>query len=191
MNIVLIDNFDSFTFNLVDAFTRLGADVTVLRNTVPAADAFALAERSRALIVLSPGPGGPAEAGCCLGLIGQAKGRVPVFGVCLGHQAIVQEAGGEVVRAPAPMHGKASQLAHDGAGMFAGLPPEIAIGRYHSLGTPAPPPRLRVHATLDGLAMAISDRFARQWGVQFHPKSILTPHGDALLANVLREAAHA
>lgn len=189
MNILLIDNFDSFTFNLVDSFARLGADVTVLRNTVPAAEAMAQAGRAHALIVLSPGPGGPAEAGCCLDLIGLARGRVPLFGVCLGHQAIVLQAGGAVARAPAPMHGKPSTLAHDGMGMFAALPPEIEIGRYHSLGTPVPlPPRFHVHATLDGMAMAIADVRARQWSVQFHPESILTPTGDALLGNVLREA---
>ncbi len=188
MNILLIDNFDSFTFNLVDSFARLGATVTVLRNTVPAAEALAEAEQAGALIVLSPGPGSPDEAGCCLELIGLAEGRVPVFGVCLGHQAIVQQAGGAVPRASTPMHGKASRLTHDGEGMFAGLPREIEIGRYHSLGTPAPPARFSVHAWLDGMAMAISDVGARQWGVQFHPESVLTPMGDALLANVLRVA---
>jgi len=190
MNILLIDNFDSFTFNLVDAFARLGASVTVLRNTVPAEHALAWAERARALIVLSPGPGGPDEAGCCIELIRLAKRRVPAFGVCLGHQAIVAEAGSAVIRARAPMHGKTSTLAHDGDGMFAGLPQDFAIGRYHSLGTPSPPARFHVHAAIDGLAMAISDVGARQWGVQFHPESILTPMGGALLANLLREAAY-
>lgn len=189
MNILLIDNFDSFTFNLVDSFERLGAAVTVVRNTVPAAEALAQAERAGAMIVLSPGPGTPHDAGCCLEVCGLAKGRVPLFGVCLGHQAIVMEAGGNVTRARAPMHGKTSLLTHDGEGMFAELPREIVIGRYHSLGTPSPPARFRVHAAIDGLAMAISDVVARQWGVQFHPESILTPMGDVVLQNLLREAA--
>lgn len=187
MNILLVDNLDSFTFNLVEAFERLGAHVRVIRNTAPAADVLADAEAERALIVLSPGPGDPESAGCCLELIGRAKGRAAVFGVCLGHQAIVMEAGGPVTRAPAPVHGKASPLLHDGLGMFRGLPNPLPVGRYHSLCTPAPPARFHVHGRHDGMAFAIADRSALQWGVQFHPESILTPRGAALLSNLLDE----
>jgi anthranilate synthase/aminodeoxychorismate synthase-like glutamine amidotransferase len=118
-------------------------------------------------------------------LISLAKGKVPLLGVCLGHQAMVLEAGGEVVRAPEPVHGKASLLEHDCTGPFAGVPNPIKIGRYHSLCTPNPPARFRVHAAIDGMAMAISDDGARQVGVQFHPESVLTPIGQRILANVL------
>jgi anthranilate synthase/aminodeoxychorismate synthase-like glutamine amidotransferase len=119
-------------------------------------------------------------------LIKLSKGEVPLFGVCLGQQAIVLEAGGEVVRAPAAVHGKASVLEHDGSGPFEGVPNPIKIGRYHSLCTPNPPSRFRVHAAIDGMAMAISDTEARQMGVQFHPESVLTPVGQRILTNVLK-----
>ena len=110
---------------------------------------------------------------------------MPLFGVCLGHQALVLEAGGEVVRAPVAVHGMASLLDHDGEGPFAGMPSPIRIGRYHSLCTPEPPARFHVHAAIDGIAMAISDRDARQVGLQFHPESILTPVGQRILTNVM------
>ncbi len=185
--VLLIDNLDSFSFNLVEAFERLGCAVRVLRNSVAAADALAAAEATNALIVLSPGPGTPADAGCCLELIGLALGRVPLLGICLGHQAIVQQAGGTVARAPAPVHGKTSLLAHDGAGPMRGLESPLGVGRYHSLCTRDLPPRFRVHAEIDGMAMAISDPGARQTGLQFHPESILTRHGDAMLRNIVEE----
>ena len=184
-NVLMIDNHDSFTFNIVEALERLGAAVRTVRNEIAAADAFEQARRDEALILLSPGPGRPEEAGCCVELIALAKGKVPLFGVCLGQQAIVLEAGGEVVRAPEVVHGKASLLDHDGTGPFAGLPNPIKIGRYHSLCTPNPPSRFRVHAVIDGMAMAISDAEAKQAGVQFHPESVLTPVGQRILANVL------
>ena len=190
-SVLMIDNHDSFTFNVVEALERLGARVRTVRNEITAADAFEQARRDDALILLSPGPGRPEDAGCCIELIALAKGSVPVLGVCLGHQAMVLEAGGEVVRAPEVMHGKASLLEHDGSGPFAGLPNPIKIGRYHSLCTPNPPPRFRVHATIDGMAMAISDTEAKQVGVQFHPESVLTPVGQRILANVLQWFAEA
>jgi anthranilate synthase/aminodeoxychorismate synthase-like glutamine amidotransferase len=137
------------------------------------------------MILLSHGAGRPEEAGCCIELIALAKGKVPLLGVCLGHQAMVLEAGGEVVRAPEVVHGKASLLEHDGTGPFAGVPNPVKIGRYHSLCTPNPPPRFRVHAAIDRMAMAISDADAKQVGVQFHPESVLTPVGQRILANVL------
>jgi anthranilate synthase/aminodeoxychorismate synthase-like glutamine amidotransferase len=187
-HVLLIDNLDSFTFNLVEAFERLGARVQVLRNTVAAAEALAIAREKGSLIVLSPGPGRPEEAGSTLELIGLALGERPVLGICLGHQAIVSHAGGEVVRAPEPVHGKACVLRHDGAGPFAGLAAPIPVGRYHSLCTRLIPSRFRIHAEVDGMAMAISDPGARQTGLQFHPESILTRGGDAILANVLAVA---
>jgi len=183
--VLLIDNLDSFTFNLVEAFERLGASVQVLRNRVDAALALDIAEAQNALIVLSPGPGRPEEAGCCLELIRLAKGRAPLLGVCLGHQAIVLEAGGIVERAPVPVHGKVSFLRHDGAGPLRGLANPVGIGRYHSLCTRNLPPRFTIHAEIEGMAMAVSDTQARQTGLQFHPESVLTRSGDSILANIL------
>jgi anthranilate synthase/aminodeoxychorismate synthase-like glutamine amidotransferase len=185
VNVLMIDNFDSFTFNLVEAMQRLGAKVRVLRNSVCARTALAEAESSGASILISPGPGRPEEAGCCLELIALAKGKVPLAGICLGHQAIVLEAGGTVERAPEPVHGKASWLVHDGAGPFAGIDAPLAVGRYHSLCTRNVPERFRVHAEIEGMAMAISDRRALQSGLQFHPESILTPAGSRILANLV------
>ena len=184
-NVLMVDNHDSFTFNIVEALERLGASVRTVRNEIAAADAFEQAQRDNAIILLSPGPGRPEEAGCCIELIALAKGKVPLLGVCLGHQAMVLEAGGEVVRAPEVVHGKASLLEHDGTGPFAGVPNPVKIGRYHSLCTPNPPPRFRVHAAIDGMAMAIGDADAKQVGVQFHPESVLTPVGQSILANML------
>ena len=184
-NVLMIDNHDSFTFNIVEALERLGATVRTVRNEISAVEALEQAVASEAMILISPGPGRPEDAGCCLELVGMAKGKVPLFGVCLGQQAMVLEAGGEVVRARQAVHGKASLLEHDGEGPFAGLPNPIKIGRYHSLATPNPPARFRVHGTIDGMAMAISDRDAKQVGVQFHPESVLSPTGQRMLANVL------
>jgi anthranilate synthase/aminodeoxychorismate synthase-like glutamine amidotransferase len=183
--VVLIDNLDSFSFNLVEAFQRLGSTVRVLRNAVSATEALAMAQALGALLVLSPGPGDPNGAGCCLELVSLAKGNSPLLGICLGHQAIVQEAGGRVERAPEPVHGKVSLMAHDGQGPFAGLPGPMRIGRYHSLCTTNLPRRFTVHAEVDGVIMAISDADALQVGLQFHPESILTTYGDALLRAVL------
>ena len=188
-NVLMIDNLDSFTFNLVEAIERLGARVRVLRNSVAAEAAVEMGEDSRSLILLSPGPGRPQEAGCCLDLIRLAKGRLPVLGVCLGHQAIVLEAGGTVCAASEPVHGKISVLEHDGAGPFAGLEGPIRVGRYHSLCTRDIPSRFTVHASVDGMAMAISDERALQTGLQFHPESILSPVGHLILKNVLDSAA--
>jgi anthranilate synthase/aminodeoxychorismate synthase-like glutamine amidotransferase len=184
----MIDNLDSFTFNLVESFERLGCDVQVLRHSVAAQEALDRALEMNSLIVLSPGPGTPDEAGCCLSLIGLAKGRAPLLGVCLGHQALVQEAGGKVTRAPEPVHGKSVVVEHDGAGPFKGLDGPMHIGRYHSLCTPNPPSNFHVHAEYDGMAMAISDARALQTGLQFHPESILTPHGDTMLRNIIEGA---
>jgi anthranilate synthase component 2 len=183
--ILLIDNLDSFTFNLVDAIQRLGAEVRVLRNTVSAHAALAAAEENQASILISPGPGRPEDSGCILELVALAKGRVPVAGVCLGQQAILMEAGAPLERAAEPVHGKASLLDHDGEGPFAGLTEPVRVGRYHSLCTRDVPARFRVHARIDDMAMAVSDENALQSGVQFHPESILTPAGSRILANLV------
>jgi anthranilate synthase component 2 len=187
-DIVLIDNLDSFSFNLVESFGRLGCALRVFRHNIDARLAFRAARDAGAWIVLSPGPGRPKDAGCCLELIALAKYEVPLLGICLGHQAIVEEAGGLVCRAPEPVHGKASSLVHDGTGPFLGMAGPVRVGRYHSLCTPDPPPRFHVHARIGEMAMAISDPAAMQTGLQFHPESILTPQGDAMLGNILAGA---
>ena len=183
--VLLIDNLDSFSFNLVESVERLGHEVRVLRNSVAADAALHTAEESGATLLISPGPGRPENAGCSMELIARAKGRVPLLGVCLGHQAMVLEAGGEVGHAPEPVHGKAWELEHDGEGPFAGIDGPIRIGRYHSLCTRNIPARFRVHAEVEGMAMAISDTDALQTGLQFHPESILTPAGQTILGNIL------
>lgn len=187
-NVLLLDNFDSFTFNLVEALERLGATVRVVRNIIAAADALGWALQRDAMIVLSPGPGNPREAGCLLDLVALAKGRVPVVGICLGHQAIVEEAGGRITRAPAPVHGKSWRVNHCASGPFAGLSDPLMVGRYHSLTATNLPARFSVDAVSagDGLVMAVSDLDALQVGLQFHPESILTPGGDQIIANLLR-----
>ena len=185
--VVLIDNFDSFTFNLVDELRRLGHDVTVLRNDVSAETALALARSREAVIVLSPGPGAPAEAGCCVTLIRMALGQVPLLGICLGHQALVEALGGEVAGAGSIVHGKKSSVAHDGTGAFLGLPNPLPVGRYHSLVARQLPDELECIARVDGLVMAVRHRTHAALGLQFHPESLLTTHGSQLLANVLCE----
>ena len=190
MNILLIDNRDSFTFNLAEACRTAGATIEVVRNSVDAAEALNRAIEFGATIMLSPGPGAPVDAGCCLELIRLAEGRVPVIGICLGHQAMVEAAGGIVCRAHEPAHGKCSMLEHQDSGPFEGLPSPLRIGRYHSLCTPIVglPDRVAIDAALDGMAMAIRDERAGQLGLQFHPESILTPCGDRLLAAILEWA---
>ncbi len=190
MNIFLIDNRDSFTFNLAEACRVAGAKVEVVRNSIAAEAALAYAQRNDALIMLSPGPGGPRESGCCMELVALAAGRVPLIGICLGHQAIVLHHEGQVVRAHEPCHGQSSMIEHDGEGPFAGLPSPMRVGRYHSLCTPINdiPEQLRVHAILDGMAMAVSNYDEGQFGLQFHPESILTPLGARLLDGVLGRA---
>jgi anthranilate synthase/aminodeoxychorismate synthase-like glutamine amidotransferase len=183
--VLLIDNLDSFTFNLVESLERIGVEVLVRRNSIAAADALAEAEAKGAILMISPGPGTPRASGCCLELIALAKGRVPLLGICLGHQALAEEAGGTVTRAPEPVHGKSMLLPHDGAGPFNGLPSPVRVARYHSLCTRDLPARLKVHAEVDGMAMAFSDPEALQAGLQFHPESVLTTHGDIMLANLM------
>jgi len=186
--IVLIDNYDSFTFNLVQALQTLGVEVEVFRN-----DAIDV-EGVRALkpegVVLSPGPCTPTEAGVCVPLVRALSGEFPILGVCLGHQSIGQAFGGVVRRAVRVVHGKASEVRHDGTGLFAGLPRPLEVGRYHSLVVEPStlPDCLQPTATAadDGELMALRHRTHPTVGVQFHPESILTPHGPALLANFLQ-----
>ncbi|MBF0852068.1 aminodeoxychorismate/anthranilate synthase component II [Gluconobacter sp. R75690] len=187
--ILLIDNYDSFTFNIVHHLGALGVECDVRRNDALSVDeALAL---NPSAIVISPGPGAPAEAGICCDLIRAAAGKVPVFGVCLGHQAIGQVFGADVVRAPVPMHGKISAVHHDGTGVFAGLPEPVDVVRYHSL-TLAPdsiPETLVVNArTEDGVIMGVRHRDYPVHGVQFHPESIASVAGRELLANFLKIA---
>lgn len=181
---LLIDNYDSFTYNLWHYLGELGTTVEVVRN-----DALTVAqalEKRPEGIVLSPGPCDPDKAGICLDLIAAAAGRVPLFGVCLGHQAIGQAFGGKVVRAPQPKHGKVEQIEHDGSGCFTGLPSPFRATRYHSLVVERDslPDCLHVTAwTADGLIMGLRHRAMPVWGVQFHPESIETEHGHAMLKN--------
>ncbi|MBF0859346.1 aminodeoxychorismate/anthranilate synthase component II [Gluconobacter sp. LMG 31484] len=187
--ILLIDNYDSFTFNIVHHLGALGVECDVRRNDALSVDeALAL---NPSAIVISPGPGAPAEAGICCDLIRAAAGKVPVFGVCLGHQAIGQVFGADVVRAPVPMHGKINAVHHDGTGVFAGLPDPVDVVRYHSL-TLAPdsiPETLVVNArTEDGVIMGVRHRDYPVHGVQFHPESIASVAGRDLLANFLKIA---
>jgi anthranilate synthase/aminodeoxychorismate synthase-like glutamine amidotransferase len=185
-HVLLIDNYDSFTYNLYQYLCELGAKVTVCRN-----DAITV-EQARGLgpdaIVISPGPGVPRDAGVSVDLIRALGPTTPILGVCLGHQAIAEAFGGKVVRAPELMHGKASRVHHTASGVFAGLPSPFSAIRYHSLCAleSALPPSLEVTAHSDsGVVMGIKHREYPVEGVQFHPESILTEHGKALLANFL------
>jgi anthranilate synthase component 2 len=184
--ILLIDNYDSFTWNLVHYLGELGEDVAIRRNDeLSPADAIAM--RADA-IVLSPGPCDPDRAGICLDLIAASRGRVPILGVCLGHQAIGQAYGGSIVRASAPMHGKLSRIRHNNRGVFRGIESGFEATRYHSLVIdPATLPAcLEVTAkTDDGVIMGVQHRDAPVFGVQFHPESIASQHGHALLRNFL------
>ena len=187
--LLLIDNYDSFTFNLFHYLGELGAEVVVKRNDeISVRDALAMEPDG---IVLSPGPCTPNEAGICLDLVKQAAGRVAIFGVCLGHQAIGQAYGGEVVRAPEPVHGKLGRIHHTGKGVFRGLNNDFEATRYHSL-TLAPdslPGALEVTAkTADGVIMGVMHRSHPVHGVQFHPESIASENGHALLQNFLNLA---
>lgn len=187
LQVLLIDNFDSFTFNLVDELRRYGAVVDVWRNDITAQRALdlALAMPAPRLIVLSPGPGRPEDAGCCQELVQLACGRVPVFGVCLGLQSIVQALGGKVGPAGEVVHGKSVLIEHTEKGVFEGLPTPLQVGRYHSLVASEVPEDLEVVARYRQLVMAVAHRQAPVVGVQFHPESILTPKGGRLLGRVM------
>ena len=187
VRMLLIDNYDSFTYNLVQAFAAQGAEVLVFRNDAITIDeALALAPTH---LVISPGPGRPDEAGVSLSMIAAFADRIPVLGVCLGHQCLVQHFGGDIVRAERLMHGKTSMASHDGESIYDGLPQPFEVGRYHSLcvepaSLPAP---LELTAQTDrGEVMGVRHRELPLEGVQFHPESVLTPEGDKLMANFMR-----
>ena len=185
MRVTLIDNYDSFTFNLVHFLGELGAEVSVWRNDARSVEAT-LADAPDA-IVLSPGPCTPNEAGICLDLVRAAAQTTPILGVCLGHQSIVQVFGGKVVRADLPMHGKVSTVTHNGQKLFRGVNGPFQATRYHSLVVEreSAPGELEVTAEADGLIMAMSHRRLNVHGVQFHPESIASEHGKTILANFL------
>jgi anthranilate synthase/aminodeoxychorismate synthase-like glutamine amidotransferase len=185
--ILLIDNYDSFTYNLVQAFLVLGAEVDVVRN-----DAISVEQALRqdhTHLVISPGPGTPRDAGISMRMIEAFAGRIPIFGVCLGHQSLVEVFGGKVVRAARLMHGKVSAVAHDGKGLYAGMPQDFEAGRYHSLiaEPESIPAVLEVTSrTAQGEIMGVRHRSLPIEGVQFHPESVLTPDGPVLMSNFLK-----
>jgi anthranilate synthase component II len=182
--ILLIDNYDSFTYNLAHLFGELGAEVDVRRND--AIDADEAEQLAPSHLVISPGPGRPADAGSTPEIIRRLAPSTPTLGVCLGHQAIVEVFGGEVGQAKTLVHGKASVISHDGLGLFRGLPDDFIAGRYHSLAATSIPEELDVSATCgDGEVMAVRHRELRVDGVQFHPESVLTPIGPDLAKNFL------
>jgi anthranilate synthase/aminodeoxychorismate synthase-like glutamine amidotransferase len=190
--LLVIDNYDSFTYNLVQFLGELGAEPVVRRNDqVTVAEIASGGYRG---IVISPGPGVPQGAGVSLAAIRELGGKLPILGVCLGHQAIGEAFGGRIVRAPQPIHGKASRIKHDGRGIFAGVPSEIEVGRYHSLVIePATCPQvLEITATTaDGIIMGVRHRSLPIEGVQFHPESVLTGSGMQILSNFVRLCAAA
>ncbi|ENM5728675.1 aminodeoxychorismate/anthranilate synthase component II [Vibrio mimicus] len=185
-NILFIDNFDSFTYNLVDQFRSLGHVVTIYRNNIPA-DVIeqALQQLDNPVVVLSPGPGAPSEAGCMPELLQRLKGKVPVIGICLGHQAIVEAYGGVVAGAGEIIHGKVSMMEHQNHAIYRGLPSPLAIARYHSLVATQVPATLTVTAEVNGLVMSVVNEADKVCGFQFHPESIMTTHGATLLANAI------
>lgn len=187
MNICIIDNYDSFTFNLLDEFANSSHKLHVWRNSM---SAFEVEERlaklsTPRLLVFSPGPGHPNDAGCMNELIKRLGGKVPMFGVCLGMQAMVSVFGGVVSRAPAVVHGKARLLEHDGSLLFSGLKDRIYVGRYHSLAASTVPECLRVLAYSDGQIMAIAHKKYPIIGIQFHPESILSTEGSKMIKNII------
>jgi para-aminobenzoate synthetase component II len=187
--VLILDNYDSFVFNLAQGFGAHGATVRVVRSDAVTTDALACEPPD--LLVISPGPGVPERAGIAVAAVRALSGRVPILGVCLGHQAIAAAFGGKVVRAQRVVHGKATAIAHDGEGLFAGIPSPLRAGRYHSLivEEASLPDALAVTARSDdGLLMALRHRTHPTFGVQFHPESILTKQGPAMLENALRIA---
>lgn len=185
--ILMIDNYDSFTYNLVQYLGELGKELDVVRNDE--VDIDEIKRRNPEVIVLSPGPGTPDDAGICLDVVKQCAGKIPILGVCLGHQTIAQAFGGNVIRADRLMHGKTSPIEHDGETIFAGLPSPLTMTRYHSLLVEREtlPVDLVISAeTSEGEIMALRHRTLPVEGVQFHPESILSEHGKELLANFIR-----
>ncbi|MFT5163171.1 MAG: anthranilate synthase component 2 [Alteromonadaceae bacterium] len=185
--IYLLDNFDSFTYNLVDEFRQLGFEITIYRNNVAADYIYSRieAETRPVVVVLSPGPGNPQSAGCLLELIDLCKGNYPLFGICLGHQAIVESFGGKIGLAPETVHGKVSAIDHHQHPIFAGFPSRINVARYHSLQASEVPETLEVIAQFQGIPMAVIAPKDKVLGFQFHPESILTTQGSHLIKQSL------
>jgi anthranilate synthase/aminodeoxychorismate synthase-like glutamine amidotransferase len=184
VKLLMIDNYDSFTYNLVHLFEELGAEVVTVRNDAITPDEAAELGPDR--LVVSPGPGRPEDAGVSIEVIRRLGPTTPTLGVCLGHQAIIEAFGGDIGQAKALLHGKASVISHDGAGVFAGLPAEVEVGRYHSLAATAVPDELEVTShTKDGEVMGVRHVTLPIEGVQFHPESVLTPLGPAMARNFL------
>ena len=190
VNMLLVDNYDSFTYNLVQAFAAMGANVMVYRNDmITVEEGIAL---NPTHLVISPGPGRPENAGVSLDMIGAFAGKLPILGVCLGHQSIVQQLGGNIVRAERLMHGKTSMVKHDGKAIFEGLSNPFEVGRYHSLCAEEDslPDELIVTAQTDrGEILGVRHKTLPIEGVQFHPESVLTPEGNHLMANFMRQEA--
>ena len=185
--VLFIDNFDSFTYNLVDDFCKRSCEAKVYRADTPLNSLKKIAEEFKPdLLVISPGPGNPAGAGVTLEAIGYFQDRIPIFGVCLGHQAIVEYFGGTISHAPKVMHGKASRVIHNGKEIFEGLENPLQAGRYHSLCAVKVPDCLEVTATYDDIVMAVKHKQKPIFGVQFHPESILTPTGGKIIQNLLK-----
>jgi anthranilate synthase/aminodeoxychorismate synthase-like glutamine amidotransferase len=191
MKVLFIDNFDSFTYNLVDEFAKRDSEVLVYRNDIPMTDLRELVDSERPeLLVISPGPATPARAGVCLEAVRELAGKLPIFGVCLGHQIMVEAFGGQVGRAPLPVHGKVGLVEHDGRGIFQGQPDPMPVGRYHSLVGLEVPEVLEVSARCGELVMGIRHLTLPLAGVQFHPESILTPSGGLMVERVIDWARH-
>lgn len=185
-NILILDNVDSFTYNLVDQLRASGHQVVIYRNTVSAEHVLSvLTQLNDPILVLSPGPGKPSEAGCMPEVLKSALGKIPVIGICLGHQAIVEAYGGVVSPAGEILHGKASMATHDGQAMFADLDNPISVARYHSLVGSQVPESLTICAQSNGMVMAVRNDEQRVCGFQFHPESILTTQGKLLLENTV------
>ncbi|PJC87882.1 anthranilate synthase component II [Vibrio sp. HA2012] len=188
-DIVFVDNFDSFTYNLVAQFRSLGHTVTIYRNHIPAqVIANAVRRMDRPVVVLSPGPGAPSEAGCMPELLQILKGKVPIIGICLGHQAIVEAYGGTVSGAGEIVHGKVSMMEHQNHPVYQGLPSPMSVARYHSLVATEVPDVLSITAEVNGLVMSVVHEQDRICGFQFHPESIMTTYGATLLANSIEWA---
>lgn len=190
VNVLFIDNFDSFTYNLVDEFAKRKCPTRVYRADTPLDDLKkAAVEFNSQLLVLSPGPGNPDTAGVTLAAIDAFKDKLPILGVCLGHQALVQYFGGRISHAPRVMHGKPSRITHNGKGLFEGLENPLQVGRYHSLCAMTMPECMEVTAEFEGVVMGANHKALPIYGVQFHPESILTPTGGRIIENMLKLAS--
>ncbi len=187
-SVLFIDNFDSFSFNIVDDIKQLGAKVTVVRNDVDfgSLETF-IKQQLITHIIISPGPGAPSQAGICIDIIQRYTGQIPIFGICLGFQAIVEASGGVIGEIETPFHGKSSDIFYRKSRLLENLPNPFRAGRYHSLGATKVSDKLTVTAAVDSLPMAIESQELGLYGVQFHPESILTPAGNQILVNFLKQ----